>query len=142
MRKAGATFQQIADSGLFADRAAAYNAVKRRLDSTITELGDDLRKVMNERFDTALLAIWPDVQRGDIAAINTMLRIEGQRAKLYGIEAPTRTEVTGDLAVFTISIDRATSEGGLIGSGDPDQYIEVGRTAADLYAPVDVPGSA
>lgn len=95
LRKAGATFQQIADRGIYAERGAAYRAVMGIIQKTNTELGDELRTVMNARFDTALLAIWSMVQAGDLAAINTMLRIEGQRAKLYGIEAPVRTEITG-----------------------------------------------
>ena len=95
LRKAGATWQQIADRGIYADKATAYNAVMRLIEATQTEVGEDLRTVMNARFDAALLAIWPRVQQGELEAIDRMLKIEAQRAKLYGIEAPTRTEITG-----------------------------------------------
>jgi hypothetical protein len=95
LRKSGATWQQIAERGIYADKGAAYRAVMDLLDRQNVELGDELRTLMNARFDTALLAIWPAVQRGDLKAIDRMLRIEAQRARLYGIEAPVKTEITG-----------------------------------------------
>lgn len=57
------------------------------------------------RLDDALKAISPAVQEGDTDAINTMLKIEAQRAKLLGLDAPTKVEaeVKAEVAVtFTM----------------------------------------
>lgn len=57
------------------------------------------------RLDDALKAINAKVQAGDTDAINTMLKIEAQRAKLLGLEAPTKVEaeVKAEVAVtFTM----------------------------------------
>lgn len=57
------------------------------------------------RLDDALKAISKAVQAGDTDAINTMLKIEAQRAKLLGLEAPTKIEadVKAEVAVtFTM----------------------------------------
>ena len=42
---------------------------------------------------TALMAIWPDVVKGDLEAIKVMLKILERDAKLYGIDAPVKTEM-------------------------------------------------
>jgi hypothetical protein len=47
------------------------------------------------RLDQMLQAIWPGVLKGDPQTIALALRIEERRAKLLGLDAPERREVTG-----------------------------------------------
>jgi hypothetical protein len=57
------------------------------------------------RLNDALKAINEKVRDGDTDAINTMLKIEAQRAKLLGLDAPTKIEadVKAEVAVtFTM----------------------------------------
>ena len=95
LRKAGATYQQIADAmGL--STMGAYNAVKRaigKLNNKITEDAKAVRRLELERLNQAQLAIWPRVQKGDIKAINALLRIMERRAKLLGLDAPAEANV-------------------------------------------------
>jgi hypothetical protein len=42
-----------------------------------------------------LLALWPQVLKGNQGAIDRALRVMERRAKLLGLDAPTRQEVTG-----------------------------------------------
>lgn len=45
MRKAGATFQQIADAEGYADRSGAKRAVMAALDKTLREPAEDVRDI-------------------------------------------------------------------------------------------------
>jgi len=56
------------------------------------EQAQAIRSESLSRLDAALTAIWPQVRAGSEAAIAIMLKIEAQRAKLLGLEAPARVE--------------------------------------------------
>jgi len=46
----------------------------------------------NSPLDRMLNVIWPDVLNGNLQAIDKMLRIMERRAKLLGLDAPTRVD--------------------------------------------------
>jgi len=94
LRKAGATFQQIADQLGYANRAAARNAVMRALQSIIGEPAQELRQLELERLDAMMLGLWPRARKGDEAAVDRVLKIMERRAKLLGLDTPARTDVT------------------------------------------------
>ena len=105
LRKAGASFQAIADKLGYADPSGAHRAVVRALASTIQQPADELRPLEAERLDRLLLAVWPDACNGDDRAINRALQIMGQRAKLLGLNAPTRVDVQADVQVNPAEIE-------------------------------------
>ena len=47
------------------------------------------------RLDGMLEKLWPKARRGEVAAVDRVLKISERRAKLLGIEAPVRIETTG-----------------------------------------------
>ena len=47
------------------------------------------------RLDLATYAIWNDVQDGKLNAIDRMVRLMERRARLLGLDAPTRQELVG-----------------------------------------------
>lgn len=49
------------------------------------------------RLDTALKAIWDDVRKGDLRAIDRMVKIMERRAKLLGLDAPAKQEQVGEI---------------------------------------------
>jgi hypothetical protein len=107
LRKAGATYQEIADALGFGNRANACRAVTQALTETIAEAAEPLRKLEVERLDKMLRSIWLKVTQGDVVAINTGLRIMERRAKLLGLDAPTQTivdQVTEVRVVFADDI--------------------------------------
>lgn len=58
-----------------------------------------------ERLDALYEAVSTKAEKGDIAAINTALKIAERRARLLGLDAPTRTELSGtDGAPLSIAI--------------------------------------
>ena len=105
LRKAGASFQAIADKLGYADPSGAHRAVVRALANTIQQPADELRPLEAERLDRLLLAVWPDACQGDDRAINRALQIMGQRAKLLGLNAPTRVDVQADVQVNPAEIE-------------------------------------
>jgi hypothetical protein len=95
LRKAGATFQQIADQLGYRSASGAFNAVKAALKATLREPADELRELELTRLDAMLLPLWRRVQSGDEKAVDRVLRIMERRARLLGLDAPTRGEISG-----------------------------------------------
>jgi hypothetical protein len=55
-------------------------------------LANEGRALHRARLETALSAIWNKVLAGDLQAIDRMLRILERDSKLYGLDAPIKTE--------------------------------------------------
>jgi hypothetical protein len=114
LRKAGATYQAIAEQLGYAHARGAHKAVASALKATLREVADDVRELEIQRLDAALLAIWRRVQAGDYAAIDRLLGIINSRAKLTGIFAPKKLDYTGAYM---------TPEGAIVISPEEQQAI-------------------
>jgi hypothetical protein len=120
LRRNGATYPQIAER-LGLSTSGAHEAVKRALDRTLTEAAPDVRKLELERLDSLLVTALtvlarphPLVQGGRVvldqqgqplrddgptlAALDRVLKIQERRARLLGLDAPTKL----DMKVMTI----------------------------------------
>jgi hypothetical protein len=95
LRKAGATYQAIAEQLGYAHAKGAYKAVASALKLTLREPADGLRELEVARLDAMLLALWRRVQSGDEKAVDRALRIMERRARLLGLDAPSRGELSG-----------------------------------------------
>lgn len=71
----------------------------------ITGYHNELREQGNEdakkalaaslaRIDHALTKLWPDIDKGDSKAIETMIKLEARRARMLGLDAPEKSDVT------------------------------------------------
>lgn len=89
MALAGFTYEQIGDRLNLSPRGA-HQLVTRTLEESRNYAVDDLRRVENARLDRAQAAIWTEVIGGDLKAISTFLRISERRAKLNGLDAPSK----------------------------------------------------
>jgi len=97
LRLRGATLDAIATE-LGIGRTTVRDALSRAQAANIalaTETAAELRQQQAERLDAALLAIFTAVESGELGAIDRMLKIEERRARLYGLDAPARTELSG-----------------------------------------------
>jgi hypothetical protein len=47
------------------------------------------------RLDKATKGIWPQVESGEVDAVDRLVKLEARRAKLLGLDAPTRQELSG-----------------------------------------------
>jgi hypothetical protein len=123
MRNLSQTYDEIATAMGFADRSAARKAVERAMLLTVQEPAAEQRAMQLAKLDVLFREAWrvlkaehwainngrvimdprdPEralVDHGPVlAAINTVLKIEERRAKLLGLDAPTRVEaITVDM---------------------------------------------
>lgn len=88
LRKAGHTYQHIAEQLGWSNASGAEHAVKRALMRTIQEPADDLRTLECLRLDTLLSGVWQKAIGGNLQAIDRVLAILSRRAKLLGLDAP------------------------------------------------------
>ncbi len=111
MRKAGATYQIIADQVGYADQSGARKAVERAMKETLQEPAEELRTMQIERLNHMLLTLWPGVQAGDTRSIDTSLRIMDKLDRLMGTEAPVNQQVDVNVnhagAILVIDNDKA-----------------------------------
>jgi len=93
LRKSGATLDDIARELGYCNRGAAHKAIRRALDATLQEPAAELREMEQVRLNTMLVAIWPKVKTGDHVALQDALSIMDRRAKLLGLDAPSKRSV-------------------------------------------------
>ena len=96
LRKAGATYQSIADKLGYSCAKGAHKAVASALKATLREPADGVRELEIARLDAMLLPLWRRVQNGDERAVDRVLKIMERRAKLLGLDAPAKIEQTGE----------------------------------------------
>lgn len=95
LRKAGATYQAIAEQLDYVDASGARKAVDSALKATLREPAEEVRELELTRLDAALLAIWRRIQQGDDRAIDRFLGISKRRMELLGLAAPTKVALSG-----------------------------------------------
>lgn len=94
LRKAGAGYWAIAEALGYKDHSGAWRAVKAALKKTLQEPADELRQLELARLDDMLKAIAPHVAAGNLTAIDRALKIQERRARLVGLDAPMKQDVT------------------------------------------------
>ena len=92
LRRAGLTWQRIAEETGYADHTGAYAAYKRAIKRTMQQPADELREQELDRIDRLQLAAWPQAMKGDTKAILTIVRLMERRAKLLGLDVPIKIE--------------------------------------------------
>ena len=91
LRIVGATFEQIGER-IGVSKQAAFEMVSKALEETralTAESADALRQIELQRLDALQTALWSDAIKGDVQAIDRVLKVMTRRAQLTGIDAPT-----------------------------------------------------
>ena len=94
LRKAGVPYATIAERLGYASTGGAHKAVASALKKTLAEPADDLRRLEVERLDALLSALWRQAKEGNQGAVDRCIRIMERRAKLLGLDAPTKQDIT------------------------------------------------
>lgn len=94
LRRAGASYEQIARQLEYRGKSGAFAAVRAALKKAVVEEVDELRTLEQERLDLAQAAIWVQVRNGNLGAIDRFLRIQDRRARLLGLDAPMKVAPT------------------------------------------------
>ena len=102
LRRAGLTFDVIAERVGYANRGAAYKAYRRALDQTMPLSTPEARELEFDRLERLHAAVWPKALRGDLKAVDVVLRIAAARMALSGalldLHVPEGGDVIDDLA--------------------------------------------
>lgn len=96
LRKAGATYEDIAAQLGYKNRSCAWAAVKSALKSTVKEPAEEVRTLEVARLDSLFLAMYPKARKGDVQAVDRCVRISERRSKLLGLDAATNVDVKSD----------------------------------------------
>ena len=99
LHRTGVGYQAIADRLGYAGPSGAYKAVEAALHKTLQEPAAELRVLELERLDRLHEALWTRAIRGDLAAVDRVLKIMKRRAVLLGLDAPKTRAVAPDVTV-------------------------------------------
>lgn len=111
LRLAGATYRQIAASQ-WCSRQEAYRRVQRAIREYAAEPATTVRDLEVARLDALLMGHWQPAVAGDPRHTQIVLQIMERRARLLGLDAPARINLTAQIR------DLAIREG-----LDPDQAV-------------------
>jgi orotate phosphoribosyltransferase-like protein len=106
LRKAGFTYRAIATQLKITHETArsdVMTALKQLSERQDTETAE-YRNLELERLDRMMLAVWSDALKGHLGAVDRVLKISERRARLMGLDAPTKQEIehSGAVAWSTI----------------------------------------
>jgi hypothetical protein len=136
----GATFEQIGRQ-LNIDRSTAYKAWQRTLKRTPTADVETLRKAQSERLQRMRGKLWTEIAgRADPSnpskviapspellndLIGTALRIEAREARLFGLDAPTKQQISPGPATFAqpMSDEEAERQWNRLTEDERDQFM-------------------
>jgi AraC-like DNA-binding protein len=91
LRKAGASFTEIALQLGYSSKGSASNAVHRELRAVPREAAADLLALELARLDDLLAAHWAGALAGDTAATRQILAVMDRRARYLGLDSIDQT---------------------------------------------------
>jgi hypothetical protein len=94
LRLTGATFQEIGDQ-MSLSKVRAYQIVSegmKDLDETCSILATETRRLMLDRIDAGILALW--AERGNPRVSDSLVRLYDRQARLLGLDAPQKVANT------------------------------------------------
>lgn len=125
LRRMGKGYSEIA-AALGIGRSQAHRLVQSGLADAVAQVSaeaDELRAEEVSRLDAMLSGLWPDARRGQHAAVDRVLRIMERRAKMLGLDAPTKVSETDPAGNFvgprTINLVAPTPSDGISRPADP-----------------------
>lgn len=110
LRKAGATFDQIAEQVGYSSRGKACEAVQGELADLPKEDAVELRDLELARLDSLLTAMWPKAMNGNGWAVDRVLRIMERRARLAGLDQPEQIAITTAQGDFETAYQELVAE--------------------------------
>ena len=95
LRMEGMKFDDIATELGYNSKQAAFDAVSRELKAITREPAEEVLRLDLERLDRMWGIHYLNAQAGDAMALSSCMRIMERRARLLGLDAPAKNEVTG-----------------------------------------------
>lgn len=103
LREAGLTYRQIG-ARLGVSHTAAHNMVMKALQDTHDKLDEKSSAVLRmelDRLDRMHLGLWPKAAAGSPQHVDRVLRVMERRARLLGLDAPTKSQINVDVTTLT-----------------------------------------
>jgi hypothetical protein len=96
LRIQGKTFREIGTALNFSEQRAhaIITSELARLNGERSEKAEEVRRLELERLDALLAGCWDSARGGDPPAIDRVLAIMARRARLLGLDAPSKTALT------------------------------------------------
>lgn len=132
LRNAGILWEDIAERLGYASRGAACTDVNRALKANLAAVAEEvdiMRHRESERYDMLQAALWDKAMAGDVKAVEAVLKVSDRRTKLFGLDAPVRTEMT-----VTVPASEQERREQLAKLGRLAQYAVTGDAEAILAA--------
>ena len=92
LRKAGVSYDMIAQQLGYSNKSSAHRAVSKLLDATEKEVVGDLREMELRRLDDLFRSMYPLALKGNFVAVDKCLKIMERRSKMTGLDAPEKTQ--------------------------------------------------
>jgi hypothetical protein len=90
LRRAGASYEQIADQLGYAHRGKAYEDIHTALAHLTKHPAEEYLAEELDRLDAMLVGLWPAAWKGHLGAVDRVIKIMDRRARYLGLDAPTR----------------------------------------------------
>ena len=97
LRRSGRSYSEIAQK-LGISKSRAHELVRTGIDGARAQVAgssDELLALELSRLDGLLAKVYPMAAQGDLQAVDRVLKICERRARLLGLDAPTRTALQG-----------------------------------------------
>jgi orotate phosphoribosyltransferase-like protein len=107
LRKKGINYREIAKQ-LKVSPATIVLDIKAVMKELVKDQQKEAAEYKNlelDRLETLQAGIWDFAINGDAVAIDKVIKIMERRAKLLGLDAPAKTELSGDALKAYINID-------------------------------------
>ena len=93
LRAAGRKYREIAEALDYSSPQHAHRDVKTELDALVKGPALEVLSEELDRLDKMLQGLWSEARRGNVHAVDRVLRIMERRARYLGLDAPDRVEV-------------------------------------------------
>ena len=113
LRRTGATWEGIAQVVGYSNAGGAYKAYQRAMARVFEQPVKEMRDAELDRLDRLQRAYWKDAIEGNVRSADFILRVIDKRAKLLGLDAPTKIQaevVNYDAGVIDAEIERIIRE--------------------------------
>jgi hypothetical protein len=87
MRLAGASYEQIARQLEYRSVSSAHDAVQAGMAAAMQDPDSEIRRMELDRLDVLLVGLWPKARRGDVAAVDRVLKVMERRSRYLGLDA-------------------------------------------------------
>ena len=134
LRRAGATYADIANTVGYATAQGAYLAYGRALKRTLNKAGsEEAREMELDRLDRLQIVYWEKAVKGEYHALDRVLKIMEHRAKYLGLYAPARMQVEATI-YDTDTIDTELAKLRTFLSSNPNLALEMGESTGEAGA--------